>query len=672
MQSPAYDKEWPPHLESLDQQYELDLPELDGDDEVLLRQLSSALRKRIEKDRAHEMQAIKEKLWVLSCSLQNRLNWQLWAATDRQLNLFLLTYIISNPIVSRQDLERSEQAAIDRLPSRLRTKAIDRLRRVDNHLADEISTSALIQAHLDTPGHGQMPWIVVVCLIGMTLHLTLAISLAFIYIASAASRDPKESSVELMSETIHALVTPVRSYKSMDTHERQKRIDDLFERRYITALLYRKQRPSTASRPISSSHGSVQVDVKEARDAVNFLSSKIHLVKTLAELGLSCICELLEEDMATTDVELEDIRFSTFAEVIRIVDPHANFSPEIQSVLQQIAEDSPVPILYVQDTSSAKNLGSVPTSVDQTASASNEPAFQTGSSHHERGTEALADAAVAQEVDNGLEKVGEFAAYTATYQSRAVEYIARLRIMVRWELDTPPSRFTTICEVDIGKAERTKVEEVEFGYEIVAPVTFPIQRWRECSQLLGADIVVLLKFLIDAHAEMLPRLEQDGERVNSRNRTVNIHLGANPSVDLGLGGQHEVTSSGVGISSCIDSLDLKRAIIKPPHNPSGVSLHHRHALDHTAKQFQFHSYASGKIKRMHQGLFWSRYAVRIQMDFERPIAPGNHSIAVTHPTTDINDILFDPAEQISAQVTLHRNSHYILGSNDPTPRFVLA
>jgi hypothetical protein len=217
MRPPAYDKEWPPHLESLDQQYELDLPELDGDDEaVLLQHLSSALRKRIEKDqkdRAHDMQAIKEKLWVLSCSLQNRLNWQLWAATDQQLNLFLLTYIVSNPIVTRQDLERSEQDAIDRLPSRLRTKAIDRLRRVDKHLADEISTSALIQAHLDTPGHGQMPWIVVVCLIGMTLHLTLAISLAFIYIASAALRDPRESSVELMSETIHALVTPVRSYK---------------------------------------------------------------------------------------------------------------------------------------------------------------------------------------------------------------------------------------------------------------------------------------------------------------------------------------------------------------------------------------------------------------------------------------------------------------------------
>jgi hypothetical protein len=151
-----------------------------------------------------------------------------------------------------------------------------------------------------------------------------------------------------------------------------------------------------------------------------------------------------------------------------------------------------------------------------------------------------------------------------------------------------------------------------------------------------------------------------------------IHLGANPSVDLGLGGQHEVTSSGVGFSACIDSLDLRRAIIKPPHNPAGVSIHHCHALDHTAKQFRFHSYASGKFKRMHQGLFWSRYAVRIQIDFERPIAPGNHSIAVAHPTTDINDILFDPAEQISAQVTLHRNSQYVLDSNDPTPRFVLA
>jgi hypothetical protein len=67
MQSPAYDKEWPPHLESLDQQYELDLPEFDGDDEaVLLQHLSSTLRKRIEKDRAHEMQAIKEKPWVLA------------------------------------------------------------------------------------------------------------------------------------------------------------------------------------------------------------------------------------------------------------------------------------------------------------------------------------------------------------------------------------------------------------------------------------------------------------------------------------------------------------------------------------------------------------------------------------------------------------------------------
>lgn len=516
MQSPAYDKEWPPHLESLDQQYELDLPEFDGDDEaVLLQHLSSTLRKRIEKDRAHEMQAIKEKLWVL----------------------------------------------------------------------------ALIQA-LDTPGHGQMPWIVAVWLTGMaTLHFSFVIFLAFFYIALVASRIPRKSILEMMSETIHALVMPVRSYKSMDTHERQKRIDNLFERRYITALLYREQRPTTW--PISPSRGSVQVDVTEARDAVNFLSSNIHLVQTLAELGLSCICEVLEEDMATTDVEFEDIRFSTFAEVIRIVDPHAKFSPEIQSVLQQIAEDSPVPILYVQDTSIANNLGSVPTTVDQTASASNEPASQTGSSHHERGTEALADAAVAQEGGKNLEEAGKSAAYTATYQSLAAEYIARLRIMVQWELDTPPSKFTTICEVDIGKAERAKVEEVEFGYEIVAPVTFPIQRWRECSRLLGADIVVLLKFLINDHAEMLPRLEQDGERVNTRNRTVNIHLGANPSVDLGLGGQHEVTSSGIGFTSCIDSLDLKRAIIKPPRNPAGVALHHRHTLEHTVQQFRFHSYATG-------------------------------------------------------------------------------
>jgi hypothetical protein len=606
MQSPAYDKEWPPHLESLDQQYELDLPELDGDDEaVLLQHLSSALRKRIEKDRAHEMQAIKEKLWVLSCSLQNRLNWQLWAATDRQLNLFLLTYIVSiipGSNISRQDLESSEQAAIDRLPSRLRTKAINRLRRVDNHLAGKISIPELIRAHLNTSDHGQMPWIVAVCLVGMTLrvHLTIALA-AFIYIAhqfytrfSGISQCCRcDVNAGCQCEAIRALVTPVdlRSYKSMDTHERQKRIDDLFRRRYITALLYRERRPTTW--PISSSHGSVQVDVTEARDAVNFLSSNIHLVKTLAELGLSCICEVLEENMATTDVEFEDIRFSTFAEVIRIVDPHAKFSPEIQGVLQQIAEDSPVPILYVQDTSIANNLGSVPTTVDQTASASNEPASQTGSSHHERGTEALADAAVAQEGDKNLEEAGKFAAYTATYQSLAAEYIARLRIMVRWELDTPPSKFTTICEVDIGKAERTKVEEVEFGYEIVAPVTFPIQRWREFSRLLGADIVVLLKFLINDHAEMLPRLEQDGERVNTRNRTVNIHLGANPSVDLGLGGQHEVTSSGIGFTSCIDSLDLKRAIIKPPRNPAGVALHHRHTLEHTVQQFRFHSYATG-------------------------------------------------------------------------------
>ena len=98
-------------------------------------------------------------------------------------------------------------------------------------------------------------------IVGSTLHLTFAIFLAFIYIASVASRDPRESNAELMSETIHALEMPVRSYKSMDTHERQKRIDDLFERRYIMALLYREQRPTTASRPTSSSHGSVQVDV---------------------------------------------------------------------------------------------------------------------------------------------------------------------------------------------------------------------------------------------------------------------------------------------------------------------------------------------------------------------------------------------------------------------------
>lgn len=54
------------------------------------------------------------------------------------------------------------------------------------------------------------------------------------------------------------------------------------------------------------------------------------------------------------------------------------------------------------------------------------------------------------------------------------------------------------------------------------------------------------------------------ERVTTRNCTVNIHLGVNPSDDLDLGGQQEVTSSGIGISSCIDSLDLKRAIIEPP------------------------------------------------------------------------------------------------------------
>jgi hypothetical protein len=47
----------------------------------------------------------------------------------------------------------------------------------------------------------------------------------------------------------------------MDTHERQKRINDLFERHYIMTLLYRKQRPTTASLPASSSHESMQVDV---------------------------------------------------------------------------------------------------------------------------------------------------------------------------------------------------------------------------------------------------------------------------------------------------------------------------------------------------------------------------------------------------------------------------
>jgi hypothetical protein len=96
---------------------------------------------------------------------------------------------------------------------------------------------------------------------GLTLHLTFAIFLAIIYIALVASRDPRGSNVELMSETIHALVTLVRSYKLMDTHKRQKRIANLFERCYIMALLYHKQRPMTASLPASSSHESMQVDV---------------------------------------------------------------------------------------------------------------------------------------------------------------------------------------------------------------------------------------------------------------------------------------------------------------------------------------------------------------------------------------------------------------------------
>jgi hypothetical protein len=154
----------------------------------------------------------------------------------------------------------------------------------------------------------------------------------------------------------------------------QSQVNDLFRKGYISGVLYAINKPTGQNERTGDQQQSdheqqtgmvkqtgIVIDVQEATNALAFLDSRdaAALVQWLARLGIHCLCEVIADGetigTAPDARRLADIRLMDFSgEVIQVVEssqaPNA-FSHEVQLIIQDLADMSPVPVLYRQSPS---------------------------------------------------------------------------------------------------------------------------------------------------------------------------------------------------------------------------------------------------------------------------------------------------------------------------------
>jgi hypothetical protein len=154
----------------------------------------------------------------------------------------------------------------------------------------------------------------------------------------------------------------------------QSQVNDLFRKGYISGVLYAINKPTGQNERTGDQQQSdheqqtgmvkqtgIVIDVQEATNALAFLDSRdaAALVQSLARLGIHCLCEVIADGetigTAPDARRLADIRLMDFSgEVIQVVEssqaPNA-FSHEVQLIIQDLADMSPVPVLYRQSPS---------------------------------------------------------------------------------------------------------------------------------------------------------------------------------------------------------------------------------------------------------------------------------------------------------------------------------
>lgn len=391
----------------------------------------------------------------------------------------------------------------------------------------------------------------------------------------------------------------------------QSQVNDLFHKGYISGVLYAINKPTGQNERTGDQQQSdheqqtgmvkqtgIVIDVQEATNALAFLDSRdaAALVQSLARLGIHCLCEVIADGetigTAPDARRLADIRLMDFSgEVIQVVEssqaPNA-FSHEVQLIIQDLADMSPVPVLYRQSPS--------PPSPSPPSPSPPSPSPPSPSPPSPSSPSPLPPTAAAS--------------YTAVYSS--ISRPCYLRLNLEWDDTTACDRheFVTVCEVDTSRADQlegtVKVAKLGFTYEISQePANETCKRWR-----------------------MFPALTLDQSVSNKRARA-NFHLSANPSADVEVEG-----SSAKGVISSVDRTFLKSALIKP-RDSRGVALEHRHTLSmyEPTSPTTFKANVWARYRRQHN-LVVSIYEVRMQMNIKHP-SPGRHVVDIMTGLDDV-------------------------------------